>query len=386
VTQPLLLTYYDCIQAAVDFLSGHSTVASQRDVRRVIHEAYREVGEVFGWSFLQKQSRVQLRETYDTGSVAYNSTSRVLTMTTGSWPSWAADATVRIDSVPSQVQTRTNSTSLVLHRTMNPGKAIASGTSFQLYPTSYTLPEDFLNMVKPWGEDSWWNAKQVSYDEMLSLDRYYEGPGSPRRFCVREIADLHGSFGLYIHPASDTAETVDFIYRRRGRQLRYSGHDSAETVGTITVTGGGVVTGTDTQFSSRMEGSVMRIGLDDDNTPTGLDGLFPYSDERIIDTVDSTTSLTLDGATTAQASAVNYVITDPIDIDISLANAMLACIRKRLAVQRNFKNKGEYIGSYEEELWRARQNDQRVRQPRVMGGGTRWVRRYSDTTIGNDLT
>jgi hypothetical protein len=385
MAQPQLVTYYDCVQVALDFLAGNNTTAGQRDIRRAIHEAYRELGEAFGWSFLHKQGRVQLSALYSTGTVGYNSTTRVLTIASGSWPSWAQDATVRVGDIPCRVQTRTNSTSLVLDSMMNPGKVVATGTSHQIYPTCYTLPHDFLSMVQPWGEESWRTAKSVSYDRILALDRYRQTSGSIRRFCVREVADLHGSLGLYIHPPSDAAQTLDFIYQRRGRALRYTGHDATERAGTISVTAAGVVTGTETSFDSTyMPGAVVRIGVDGTNNPTGLDGLYPYSDERIVASVASSTSLTLDGTTTARTD-VKYVITDPVDIDLSLANCLYAGIRQYLASGRNFKNKGEYIELYDKELGRARQNDQRVLQPVVAGGGTPTRRRWGSVPHAADL-
>lgn len=391
MAQPELLTYYECVAVARDFLSGNSTTASQEDIRRVIHDAYREVGEAFGWSFLHRQGRVQLRAALSTGTVGYvhgtNGTSRVLTAASTSWPTWAADAVVRVGEVPCHVQTRTNSTSLVLDSTMNPGQDVDSETSYQIYPHYYHLGHDFAALISPWGENSYDRLEEVSYDRMMALDRYRESAASPDYFCVREVADLYGTFGLYIHPPSNVNETIDFIYQRRPRQLRYTGHDTAERVGTITVTAAGAVSGTSTTFNSLMEGSVMRIGLDGTNIPTGLDGLFPYSDQRIIKTVTDSTTITLDGTTTARSS-VKYCITDPIDINISLANCLKACIFKRLAVQRNMKNKADFLAIYEMELRTAQQNDHRVRQPRVAGAGCgrRYRRRFANTPIGSDVT
>jgi len=384
MAQPQLLTYYDCMQAAQDFLSSNATVAQQRDIRRVIHEAYRDLGEEFGWSFLHKQGRVQLSALYNTGTVGYNNTTRVLTLTSGSWPTWAQDATVRVDDLPCRVQTRTNTTSLTLDSVMNPGQAVASGTSYQIYPTCYTLPHDFLSMVQPWGESPWKMGKEVSYDRIMALDRYRQTSGDMREFCIREVSDLHGSMGLYIHPPSDAAETVDFIYQRKGRPLRYTGHDTADRQGTITVTSAGAVTGSGTAFDSLMAGSVMRIGMDGTNIPTGLDGLYPYSDERVIASVGGATSITLDGTTTARSS-VKYVITDPVDLDISLANCLFAGIRQRLAIQRNLKNKGEFVAVYLEEIRKARQKDHRVYQRAVAGAGLVTNRRWGDTPYLADL-
>ena len=132
---PQILTYRDAIDAAVDFLSGNSTGASQRDIRRAIHAAYREVGDAFSWSFLKKQGRVPLQALESTGTVAYDHTGganeRQLTLTPVAaevWPSWAIDATVRVGTVPCRVESRISDTVLTLDVNLNPGADVAAST------------------------------------------------------------------------------------------------------------------------------------------------------------------------------------------------------------------------------------------------------------------
>ncbi|HDZ21604.1 hypothetical protein LCGC14_1147520 [marine sediment metagenome] len=390
---PQLLTYRDAISAANDFVGGLSTGVAQGDIRRAIHVAYREIGDAFSWSFLKKQGRVPLQALESTGTVAYDHTGgsneRQLTLTPVAsevWPSWAVDATVRVGSVPCRVESRISDTVLTLDVNLNPGADVAASTAFQIYPACYTLPHDFESLVQPWGEDTWRFGQQVSRDEILALDRFRETTGGIRCFAVGEVADLQGSLGLYIHPASDATETLDFLYRRRARQLRYSGHDAAETDGTITVNvDSTAVVGVGTAFDAKMVGSTLRVGTGGTNVPTGLDGLYPYDDERIIAGHTDATNVTLDTAITTARSGVKYCISDAIDLHAAAHNAFLACVTKHLAVSRNMKHKAEMIALYDDALMQARGADHRVTQRRVAGRPTVRRVRLADYPMGTDV-
>lgn len=388
MSQPLLLTYYDVVKSAMDFLAGNSTSAGQEDIRRSIHAAYREIGQTCKWSFLHKQGRIHLNALYSTGTVAYTHSTRALDLTTGTWPTWAADAVVRVggEYVVNHVSSRESDSQLILDATLNPGADVAAGTSYTIYQQWYALPWDFYKLIAPWGENAWRMGQQLPWDDMLSLDRYRDESGDMRYFCVREVPDLMGTMGLYMHPPADAADTIDFIYQRHPRQLRYTGHDTAETQGTITVTAASAaVVGSGTAFASKMVGAALRVGTDATYTPTGLDGVHPFDDERIVKSVTDTTHLTLDTTITTSRSGVKYCISDPVDVDSVLYDAFRRCVEKHLAIGRNLKNKGEVMASYRDALNLARGADQRVNQRRVMGYGMGYVYRFGDAPAAADV-
>jgi hypothetical protein len=389
---PKLLTYSDCIDAAVDFLAGTSTSASQRDIRRWIWFAYNEFGDEFGWSFLKKQGRVHLKAMESTGTCSYDHSGgtyeRQLTLTPDDaeiWPSWAQDATVRVGDIPCRVESRQSDTVLTLDVVLNPGADVASGTSFQIYPTCYTLPPDFGDLVQPWGSDSWRFGRKTSRDEILAMDKYRNTSGGVAYFAIAEVSDLVGSLGLYIWPASDATEPLDFTYRRRPRQLRFSGKETAESAGTISTTSGSTsVAGSGTSFSEDMVGSVIRIGSGS-TIPTGLDGLTPFAEERIIASYTSATAITLDAAASATRSGVKYVVSDPIDLHQTAHNAFLLCVLKSIAIGRNMDQKGEMIALYQDALFKARGGDRRVTQQRVAGRPAVQAMRFRDYPAADDV-
>src|SRR5512146_3144750 len=101
MAQPRILTYNDAFWAADDFLRGQGASASEREIRRAVHDALAEVASAHDWTFLYKHGRVNLHAPYETGTVAYDLTGgtyeRQVTLTDGTWPAWAEDAVIRID-------------------------------------------------------------------------------------------------------------------------------------------------------------------------------------------------------------------------------------------------------------------------------------------------
>lgn len=391
MSAPQLLTYRDAVDQAMAYVGHGIGSAAQADIYRAIHGALRELCDAHPWSFLFKHHRIYRYAPETTGTITYDHTGgtyeRELTLSGATWPSWAEDAVVRIDGLIHHVEARKSSTVVTLDVNLNPGADVDAGTSFSIWPAYHALPHDFIAMSEPWDESLWRFGTPVDYSQFLSLQRYESHTGDVRHYCIRGIDDLYGAQGLYLHPPTDSDETIDFIYRRAPRQLRYSGMDSSvDTAGTITVTAASTaVTGASTAFDDAMIGSVLRIGRSASNVPTGLDGLYPFAEERVIVDVTSATVATLDANVATTRSGVKYCVSDPIDIDRAAYNAFMRCVEKHLAIGRNMKHKGDALALYEEALRKAKGTDNRVRQRQVAGEVTRYPSRIYDTPIGTDV-
>ena len=381
MTAPRLLTYYDAMAAGMDFVGGNATSAGQADIRRCVLRAYDEVGSVLGWGGLTKRGRIHLVAPYSTGTITYDhtggSSERILTLADGTWPDDAIDYVVLIDNIESHIESVSGLVA-TLDAVMNPGADVDAGTSYSTYPRYYPLPWDFEDFYGPWTENIWRKARQVSYDELLGLSRSASNSGTTAYYAVREVADMHNQMGLYIHPPSDDVQTLDFIYKRKPRQLRHTGHDAADIQNTITTDGTTTVVGNSTAFSSTMVGAVLRIG-DDTYVPTAQGGVHSYLDERIITARASATSLTVDAAMSS-ASTKKYCITDPIDLPENCWEAFTASVNKQLATQRNMKNKADFFGIYKDALFRAKGTNNRSRQRAVAGNRPIRHRHRWDTT------
>ena len=383
---PEVFTASDAIAALGDFISGLDRgSANHPEMFRALQQAYREVGSYRDWSFLRTNGRVFLRAPYTTGTITYDLASRGLTLADGTWPSWAEDGSVRISDVVHDVASVSGLVA-TLDAVMSPVADVAAGTSYSLFPRWYALPNDLKSMFDVEDEDrTFTSGRYVSPEVMAKLIRSGTETGDVIAWTVRAVPDLIGTMGLFVYPASDEAQTLDFLYNRHPRPLRYSGYGTAETAGTIAVTAAGAtVTGTDTLFDSRMVGSLLRISENSTAEVSGLEGPNAYAEQRSIKAVASTTSLTLDAAVITSRSGVTYRITDPIDLKADVHLALMRSAEYHLATAKNTKDRTLAFRISEDAKRKASMADGRTRATRIAGSGGGYSRTrltYIDTGV-----
>ena len=387
---PEVFTYSDALDNLRDFAQAWQMDAAQSMLRRSVRRARDEIAVAHHASFLIKRQKILLRAAQTTGTVEFDYTGhatceRALVLTDATWPDWAVDAVVRFDDMICPVQEVKSTTVLQLDVDGNPGQDVASGTSYTLYPRCYPLPTDFRQVLSIAEESSWQVGSYVDPTAMFELDRYDTETGNPRYYTVAEVPDQLGRMGLWLFPPSDTTEPIDILYRRKLRDLRYSGHNSAEFAGTIAVTASSpTVAGTSTSFESGMAGSILRISATS-TKPTGLEGTNAWAEQRVIKSVTNATTLTLDGNVSTTRASASYVISDPIDIDNSFWSAFLACCEKHLAIARNAKSKAELIILYRDALQQAKAGDARTGGRRVCGTPQTYTVRLADAATRSEV-
>jgi hypothetical protein len=386
---PYVFTYADAIEALIDFSATLGGGGSQQMLRGAIRTAYRKIMSAHDWTFLYAQGRIQLQAPVSTGTVVYLHSSgtfaRELTLTGSTWPSDAEDWAVYLDdeSIVCYIDQRKSDTVVTLDATMNPGADVAS-TGYRAYPRWYRLPADFHSMSRPLEETSWLLSRYVTPDEMGQRQRYYNTTGDILVYSIQAVSDLYGAMGLFVDPPSDSAETLDFVYKRRMRDLRYSGYDGTENAGSMTVTAGSATaTGAGgAAFASGHVGSILRLGASTTVLPTSLDGLSPYGEQRSIIAVTSgtTATATLDANVATTRSSVKYRITDPVDLDIAAWDAFLALAKLELAKLRAPKAVALCEANYKTALYDAKVADRRTSQRVVAGSDMRIVTRLAQAT------
>lgn len=363
-----LFTYQDAVDHGVDLLGSTVTGDSTRDARRAARAAYQEFSTVRRWVYYYQRGQIITSASQSDGTVDYNSTTRVLTLTGSTWPSWAAYGTVAIARVPYEVAARLSSTTLQLSVNSNPGVDVASGTAYTFYRDTYPMPGDFLA-----------SDQLISIGTSIALPRYVHpsmwlspqqlqvSPATPRAYTFMADPNYMGVLAVRFNPAPDQAYTFNFIYQRRPRPLVIDEYKAGTVTGSSTT-----LTGTGTAWTSKMIGSVLRLYSDGTQYPTGLIGAYPYTTERIITAVASTTSLTLDTALDESYTAVKYTISDPCDIeDGAMLVAFQRCIEKQNSLTRNMKadQKEEMNKAYMTALTFAMEADCRNFERRVAGSG-----------------
>jgi hypothetical protein len=310
------LTYYDAVEALIVSSFGGPQDAEQRDIRTAIHRAYDELTTIRDWSYYHVHGRVILQAPYGTGTVT--SSGATVTLTGGTWPTWAASgAYLKVGEEICRVASRTSGSVVVLDSDLA-FKADVTGASYTLYRSVYPLPDDFRNLDEPSDEYNWWSGLYVTPDQAMKIERVSNSSGEPYHWTLIKDPDSSG-WAIKVVGYPTGTQTLDFTYRRTARPIRYSGHEAALRQGTLarsTTT----VTGTGTAFSSAMVGSVLRIG-DTTNIPGPIESLTPRVSEAKITAVASATSITTDASGTV-ASTTKYLITDPLDLAPHMHGAM----------------------------------------------------------------
>ena len=326
-------SYHDIVDHLLDYFGGLEDGRNIKMSKRAILSAYRQLPTLYNWSYYYKRGRVTSVAAYSTGTVAYDHAggtyARQVTLTGGTWPSWAARGIVQISNVSYDVHERKSDTVITLSVNSNPGADLTAGTSYKLSRDAYPLPVDFQstdqlrNVTKNWTWPSY-----VSPGEWLDAHKTLESSNSPRIHTIMADPDYYGTMAIFFYPPPSDAADYDFIYQRDPLTLVVESY----TTGTVTIPQqSATLTGDGVTFTSSMKGSVIRFGTDND-LPTGPEGLKPYQEQRTIVSVDSTTQLTLDAVVSNPHTTVKYRISDVVDIeDGAMYEAFISLCEFRMA-------------------------------------------------------
>lgn len=306
--------YKDAIAHALDYMGAANDAQTERFARRAVQLAYSNMMSQRNWTYYYHIGSINTVAYYATGTIAYTHSTKTATLTGGTWPSWAADGVLVIDSVPYPVASRTSGSDIVLVDANNPGADVASGTVYSIYRETYTLPVDFGAMDKIYRMNGTnCSMEYLTPGDFIGMKSHSTTVGDPRAFTITSDPNRHGVLAARFHPAPDAAYPLSFMYRRRPRALRV---DSYET-GTVTTSSASTtITGIGTEWTSSLVGCMIRFAQNSTGEiPTGLSGASPFWLERVVSGYTSATSLTIDAVPGETLTSVKYSISDPVDIE-----------------------------------------------------------------------
>lgn len=278
-----------------------------------MQDAWNEFWSKRNWTYFYHRFRTWTVAPYNTGTVQYLQSSGAipyqLTLTGGTWPSWAGMGTVAfggtgvvyapppygtlgLGNIPNMVAARISNTVLQLSASSNPGEDVTTDSPFQLWQEAYTLPADFGAMGEQvrMGYSRW--MKYLTPDEFIKYQRIQISPAAPYCYTIKGDEQKYGALAINFYPPPDALYQIDASYRRKPRQmniLEYSTGTVSTTSGITTLTGGGGAI-----FNANMVGSVIRLAQDDSAVPTGVAGANPFYIERTIVAFIDAQTLTLD--------------------------------------------------------------------------------------------
>ncbi|HUR52922.1 MAG TPA: hypothetical protein VMZ71_02240 [Gemmataceae bacterium] len=311
-----MLTYADLLDHVLAYAGTDAGASASTRHRAAVQAAMKCIPGKHDWAYLWALGRVTTSEPYSTGTVEFDYTGglyeRMLTLTTGTWPDWAASGYVVIADVPYAVDERKSATVLTLTSAMNPGADVAAGTTYEIRRDQYALPTDFVALDEVVLNEIGSVLAYTHPREWSSQRRVNTGPGQPCSFSLIGASNSPGGMRMVLTPAPDAVYYIDFLYRRQPRQMVFadthigtaSGADASSTI-----------TGSGTAFLSSHVGSIIRLGADNQDTPTGPRGNNPALYEGTITAYTSANSISVSPPLTQAFDAVKYQISDPADIE-----------------------------------------------------------------------
>ena len=385
----MLLTFQDAVNHCLDFVGGDASAQAMRHARSASQDALRELHTATNWSYLYTFARLITSAPYSTGTIDYDHTGganeRQVTLTGGTWPTWAAFGTIVISGTPFEVDKRISSTIITLKDDSNPGADLAGGTTYRLYRDQYELPADYKSGFEFYANDQWhgmayvhpkhWAFNRVRTDSTSS--------GAPLIFTVMGSTDTRNRLSIRVYPFPDQQYDYDYVYLRKPGDL---GVFEYKTGTVSTMSGSATITGSGTDWNTTYNGLVIRIKATDttvadgivETGPFGFDRNAYYVHESLINAVASTTSLTTIDTIPETLSGVKYVISSLVDIEgESMTTAYLRLLEKHMAIKMNMESKGDYFTLARAALIAAREADTRYSERRrITVGSSRYSREY----------
>lgn len=333
-----LHTYLDLLDYCQAWAQGGARTKQQSDYREAIQAAYRDVALATKWSYYLTEHRINLVASYSTGTVTFDLTGgaheRLLTFSTAlssTVQDWAKYGRIIIDSTIHKVDDYKTTTTVTLDSVLCPTADISTAATFTLYRSVYPLPDDMLSVEEVFVEKGFWQASYITPSEWMSRERFLRQGGRTDFWTIMRDTKVRNRLAIHVMPYPSTAEPLGFIYRRRARHMRFPGTESGERTATVTGTAGDSTLTTSTALSTDFAGSVIRLRDDTTNIPTGTGGRYPFDEQHIIKSISGTT-VTLDGTTLEKTySADKMVVSDPVDMNEAMIEALKAQIEYRLA-------------------------------------------------------
>lgn len=197
---------------------AHNTSGTLADqvIKELVNDALDRVSAEYHWNYLTRYTTVAIEGSYSTGTVSISQGSTTVTLSGGTFPSWAASGQLEVSGKVYNVSSRDSNTQLTLETSL--GQGDLTDESYVLYQDSYSLPTDCISFKSlHYGTEWSYGHEPVSFDEFMRAKSGLSFSGATAScFTVQ-----YGKLWLYPYPSTDTDVMV--AYRKRIGTLTSSG-------------------------------------------------------------------------------------------------------------------------------------------------------------------
>lgn len=179
-------------------------------------------GRVHRWSFLRPVTTLTTVGPYSTGTIAI--ASGVVTLTSGTFPSWAALGEIQVEGNSYSVNTRDGDTQVTLDDTT---VTVSSGAAYTLARPAYTLGDDFGGMDGPItyrpGSASFYPSIEVTSAARIRQFRQNDDTtGRPVFAAIQPQAHVAATgtrFEILLYPIPDDVYVLTYRYKSRPNMI-----------------------------------------------------------------------------------------------------------------------------------------------------------------------
>jgi hypothetical protein len=203
-----MTTYATLKTYAQDNYHDGTDTKALREIARFVNDAFRRICRSHDWSYYLKTGRVNTKVKYDTGTVAINKDSGVLTLSGGTWPTDAVGAHIVIDAdtdIEFEVKTRDSGTQVTFKDGQVWLGSNISGETYKLYYYVYDLPANFRKMYDHEAEDFYMHYLSPTDFEFYHLTNE-DDTGDPVFYTIS------GPKKFKVWPYPDSSKSIDFLY------------------------------------------------------------------------------------------------------------------------------------------------------------------------------
>lgn len=203
---------------------GSWTTNQTADGDDILMSGYRMFLTAYDWSFLRIANTLATVAEYSTGTVVV--ASGVVTLSGGTFPSWAASGEITLDnqSATYTIDTRDSDTQVTLDDT---SLTDATASVFNLTRPWYDLPDDYAGMLGPltWQtgtQSSYPPVEQINENQLRQQRMYVEYTNQPRYFAIRAknlIMTDGQRFEIGFYPVPDAVYNFDYLYQSNPSKL-----------------------------------------------------------------------------------------------------------------------------------------------------------------------
>lgn len=315
-----MLTYRDCIEHLIDVcnLDGKDVADVSRKLRRAVREACNKLPAMYDWEFLRLTGMFTTSIPYSTGTVQYVLSTRLLTLTDGTWPTDAQFGDIVINNRRYLVQRRVSSTVLLLDEYQSPSDDIAAGSSYTWVRSRYLLPY-FVGDVNEIVDIAVQNViRRIFVEDNFWLTEGYI-TGGPSCWSLIPSRHRPGFWEIWLSSCPDEVRQYRYLYK-----TRWATNEVEElNDGTVAVAGD-VATFSSSVLTSACVGAVFRVSSST-TQPTSVIGKYdtvsratvlnPPASEHIITAINSGTEALLNESVSSSVSGKAFTISSQVALN-----------------------------------------------------------------------